>query len=134
MAKTRVKNIDAAMCRRIQVAFKRLGMTYKAIAADAGIPSKAQLIEISNGLMEPSKRVLRYLCSKGFSAHWLFTGEGPELWMGKTGSPANSSVITKQLKTDISTLSDTLDACIDQVARLRATLQSIQGSRPGKRP
>lgn len=121
----RSQKIDLPMCRRVKSAFKRLGMTYAAIAADAGIPSKAQLIDIANGKIDASKRVLKYLCSKGFSAQWLFTGEGSELWLDKEVSTKSSALIVKQLKKDIGNLTSTLEECADQIANLKATLKKL---------
>lgn len=134
MPKTRVKNIDVAMCQRVKAAFKRLGMTYEAIAADAGIPSKTQLIEVSNGIMEPSKRILRYLCSKGFSAQWLLIGDGPELWMGSSLSAAAAGSITKQVKKDIAALSKDLSSCVEQITDLKSTLDILTNSMRAKGP
>lgn len=134
MPQRRVKNIDSDMCKRVQIAFTRLGMTYEAIAADAGIPSKAQLIEVANGVMEPSKRILRYLCSKGFSAHWLFTGEGTVLWMDKGISLNNSSVLTKQLKKEINAVTNALNTCSKQIEELRSTLNAVIPPKRAKGP
>jgi hypothetical protein len=73
---------------------------------DAGLPSKSQLIEVSNGIMEPSKRILRYLCSRGFSAQWLLMGQGPVLWMDRDMTDKDRRMLLKRLKSELKELTE----------------------------
>ena len=61
MTAPRSQNIDSDMCKRVKSAFKRLGMTYAALAIDSGISSKTQLIDTANGKIAPTKRIRKGL-------------------------------------------------------------------------
>lgn len=122
MQKPKSKLIDKALCKRTSEAFKRLGMTYEQIAIDAVIPSKSQLIEISNGVMEPSKRILRYLCERGFSAQWLLTGKGPVLWMDRKPDVQTSRAFIKQIKKEMRALTVSLDEISARTGELKKVL------------
>ena len=113
------------MCRRTAAAFKKLGMNFDQLARDAGLPSKSQLIEISNGVMEPSKRIIRYLLSKGFSAQWLFTGDGSAFWMDRAMQGESRKTIVTRIKGDLAETIKATRECRDRITDLNKTLKRL---------
>lgn len=129
MQRKKAKKIDRDLCQRTYLAFKRLGMNYDQIARDAKLPSKSQLVEVANGVMEPSKRILRYLISKGFSAQWLLAGQGTVLWIDRNMTQTERAVLLERLREDLAAVKTGISDLVRESEDLRKLFLRIS-SRP----
>jgi hypothetical protein len=123
--KPKAQSIDKALCARTSYAFDQLKLTFDGIAHDAGLPSKSQLVEISNAVLEPSKRILRYLARKGFSAHWLLTGKGAVYALDDRRGAATRGAIIQRIRGDVEDLQATAERLMEKSTELSKVLNLL---------
>ena len=123
--RVRSQKIDRAFGDRCTEAIRQLG-DFTTVATNARM-TPSQLSDMSRHVIEPSKALIRYLGSAGFSVDWLLFGRGPRYFAAKGMDAEAARSLAGALKRDLDGIKAAFETAERQAGLLIELFSSIGG-------
>ena len=120
--------IDKAICERIVMIRKTLGLTQLALSKKLSV-NQGNVADIERKTREPSKEMIKELISEcGINANWLLTGEGEMFLPGGDNQGKKAGQEEEKMRRKIEELEAQLTRLRKEVAALEEGNDKLEGN------